>query len=95
MVWKFLLYNKEIRKIAIIADTGCIVSFWRGKLYQQRCTSSEEWPLKKILSNIAQHYPELIVHVGAYLYRAGKCVDVEKCGNVRGGDNSEARKADW
>ncbi|AAZ68209.1 metallophosphoesterase [Ehrlichia canis] len=87
--------NKEIRKIAIIADTGCIVSFWRGKLYQQRCTSSEEWPLKKILSNIAQHYPDLIVHVGDYLYRAGKCVDVEKCGNVRGGDNSEAWKADW
>ncbi|CEI84892.1 Calcineurin-like phosphoesterase family protein [Ehrlichia minasensis] len=87
--------NPQIRTIAIIGDTGCIVSFWRGKLYQQRCTSSEEWPLKKILSNVGQHAPDLIIHVGDYLYRADKCVDVEKCGDVRGGDNDETWKADW
>lgn len=86
--------SRKIRKIAVIGDTGCIVSLWGTRLSQQHCMSSEEWPLKKILSNISAHNPDLVIHVGDYLYRAVQCIDVERCGNVYG-DNSETWKADW
>ena len=86
--------SKKIRKIAVIGDTGCIVSFWNGKLNEQHCTSSEKWPLKEILYHISKHDPDLVIHVGDYLYRMDKCVNVENCGTVSG-DNSDTWKADW
>ena len=86
--------SRKIRKIAVIGDTGCIVSFWNGQLNEQHCTSSEKWPLKEILYHISRHSPDLVIHLGDYLYRVDECVDVENCGTVHG-DNSDTWKADW
>ncbi|MGN7618982.1 MAG: metallophosphoesterase family protein [Ehrlichia sp.] len=86
--------SHKIRRIAVIGDTGCIISFRHGELREQHCASSEKWPLKKILHHIGEHNPDLVIHVGDYLYRAAKCVNVENCGTVHG-DNSATWKAEW
>ncbi|WDM85538.1 metallophosphoesterase [Ehrlichia sp. JZT12] len=91
---KIPVINKKIRKIAVIGDTGCIVSFWNGKLNEQHCTSSDKWPLKRILHHVSEHNPDLVIHVGDYLYRVDKCIHVENCGTING-YNSDTWRADW
>ena len=56
---------------------------------------SDEWPLEKILSYVNDHDPDLIIHVGDYLYRTAQCVNHEKCGYGVYGDNSATWRADW
>nr|QHB15550.1 SP49.7 [Bemisia tabaci] len=87
---KIATLPKNIRKIAIIGDTGCRI---KGD-EQQACNSAEGWPLRKNLEAIALHKPELIVHVGDYLYRQTKCLETTSCGNLFG-YNPETWYADW
>ncbi|MDN5247544.1 MAG: metallophosphoesterase [Wolbachia endosymbiont of Tyrophagus putrescentiae] len=81
---------KKISKIAFIGDTGCRINM----LYQQECNSLESWPLKKNLDSITLHKPDLVIHVGDYHYRSGRCRNVDKCGSVYG-YNAQAWYSDW
>jgi predicted phosphodiesterase len=53
----------SINKIAIIGDTGCRL------LKRQNCRDENSWPLKKIAGLAAEKRPDLVIHVGDYLYR--------------------------
>jgi hypothetical protein len=53
----------SINKIAIIGDTGCRL------LKGQNCRGENSWPLKKIAGLAAAKRPDLVIHVGDYLYR--------------------------
>ncbi|WP_168464133.1 hypothetical protein [Wolbachia endosymbiont of Ctenocephalides felis wCfeT] len=66
----------KINKIVMIGDTGCRVSCSE----QQTCNNQVEWPIKEVLSSVAKHNPDLIIHVGDYHYRECACKDEEKCG---------------
>ncbi|KJV69559.1 calcineurin-like phosphoesterase family protein [Candidatus Neoehrlichia lotoris str. RAC413] len=81
----------KIKKIAIIGDTGCRVSSY----YQQNCKLQDTWPLEKILYQISQHNPDLVIHVGDYLYREKDCVDDKECDKGIYGDNFNTWKLDW
>ncbi|QXK92174.1 metallophosphoesterase [Neoehrlichia mikurensis] len=81
----------KIKKIAIIGDTGCRISLY----YEQNCKSQDKWPLERILYQVSQHNPDLVIHVGDYLYREKSCSDNTKCNKGVYGDNFNTWKLDW
>ena len=83
--------NPSVRRIAVIGDTGCRI---RGSRVQN-CNDPSAWPLNAILEEIASRSPDLVIHVGDYLYRASECPDPEKCGGSPFGDTFESWSADW
>ncbi|MBY0462290.1 MAG: metallophosphoesterase [Alphaproteobacteria bacterium] len=52
---------EPINKIAIIGDTGCRDS--------QNINDPEQWPFPQIVENISRHNPDLVIHLGDYIYQ--------------------------
>src|SRR5215207_4925072 len=65
------LPDGPVRRIAVIGDTGCRVNDWEKKY--QACNDPESWPFAQVAETIAEWDPDLIVHVGDYLYRESPC----------------------
>jgi hypothetical protein len=62
------------RRIAVVGDTGCRMKLGHGLDYGfQACNVPAEWPFAKIASQIAAWKPDLIIHVGDYVYREQPC----------------------
>lgn len=87
------LPRKNPRKIVVIGDTGCRVKGARV----QDCNDPAKWPFAEVSSLATSERPELVIHVGDYLYRESPCpVDQkDKCGGSPAGDNWEAWNADF
>ncbi len=83
--------NPSVQRIAVIGDTGCRI---RGTRVQN-CNDPTTWPLNAILEEIASRSPDLVIHVGDYVYRASECPDAEKCGGSPFGDTFKSWSADW
>ena len=60
---------KELRRIAVIGDTGCRM---KGN-YVQACNDPKQWPFALIAQVVAQTKPDLVIHVGDYHYRETPC----------------------
>ncbi len=56
----FSIPNLSLKKIAFLGDTGCRPD--------QPC-DPEHWPLETVVGKIAAENPELIIHLGDYIYR--------------------------
>jgi len=83
-----------IRRIAVIGDTGCRVNDWEKKY--QACNDPEAWPFAEVAQAVADWDPDLIVHVGDYLYRESPCpVGVAGCQGNPHGDNWATWDADF
>lgn len=63
------LPNAEIRRIVILGDTGCRIN----KDRTQNCDDPHEWPYRHVANRAAQTHPDLVIHVGDYLYREKSC----------------------
>jgi hypothetical protein len=88
------LPNGPIRRIAVIGDTGCRVSDWEKKY--QACNDPEAWPFAQVAQAVADWDPDLIVHVGDYLYRESPCPDgMAGCQGNPHGDNWATWDADF
>ncbi len=83
--------NRDVQRIVVIGDTGCRIR--RGKV--QACNDPVAWPLKSIAAEIAARSPDLVIHVGDYLYRSTACPEPEKCDGSPFGDSFQAWSADW
>lgn len=59
------------RRIAVIGDTGCRI---KGG-HVQDCDDPEAWPFPALATAVAAARPDLVVHVGDYLYRESPCPD--------------------
>ncbi len=57
--------KNHLKRIVIIGDTGCHASAFS----QQKCHIESKWPLKMISKIAAQYNPDLIVHLGDYIYK--------------------------
>jgi len=57
------------QRIAVIGDTGCRL---KGKLVQA-CNDPKQWPFSQIAETVAAWKPDLVIHVGDYLYRETPC----------------------
>ena len=83
-----------IRRIAVIGDTGCRVNDWEKKY--QACNDPEAWPFAQVAETVAAWDPDLVVHVGDYLYRESPCpADMAGCQGNPHGDNWTTWDADF
>lgn len=83
----------EPRRIAVIGDTGCRAE--TGDPFQS-CNDPAAWPFAAIAAQVATFEPDLIIHVGDYLYREVACPpDQAGCAGGPHGDNWETWEADF
>jgi len=90
---KLALPKPDPKKIVVIGDTGCRII----AIFAQDCNDSSKWTLPKVAASAAHTKPDLVVHVGDYLYREVACPpdSTAKCGGTPSGDNWETWKADF
>jgi hypothetical protein len=69
----------DIRRIVIFGDTGCRIK----KKKTQDCNDPDEWPYARLAAHAAEEArPDLVIHVGDYLYREKPCKGrATKCPN--------------
>lgn len=89
---KLNLKNSEIWQISVVGDTGCRV---RGKEIQN-CLSQTEWPLHKIMQEVANDKPQIIIHIGDFHYRVS-CKESPLCEDLNStlGYGFDSWVADW
>ncbi len=77
------------RRIVVIGDTGCRIkdpgaAGAKGEI--QDCEDPAKWPFKQLSETAAAEKPDLVIHVGDYMYRETPCPEPAKCGTVYGYD---------
>jgi len=73
------LAHLALRSIAVLGDTGCRLKGTNatdsdddyGKV--QECNVGTQWPFSMLAKSVAAVRPDLVIHVGDYLYREGPC----------------------
>ena len=72
-------------RIAVFGDTGCRI---KGEQIQD-CNNPEQWPFLKVAGAAAAEKPDLMIHVGDYLYREDACpsANASFCQGTPSGDN--------
>jgi predicted phosphodiesterase len=80
------------QRILVIGDTGCRL---KGSLVQP-CNDERQWPFANIARKAAELKPDLVIHVGDYLYRENACPANEAgCQGTPFGDNWPTWAADF
>ena len=59
------------RRIVVIGDTGCRLK--RSDAAFQSCNDPKDWPFGDVAASAAAAKPDLVIHVGDYLYRENAC----------------------
>ena len=82
----------SLHRIVVIGDTGCRLE---GRAVQD-CNDPLAWPFRAIAERAAARSPELVIHVGDYLYREAACpVNRAGCAGSPHGDNWPTWQADF
>jgi hypothetical protein len=85
-------FETDPQRILVIGDTGCRL---KGSLVQ-RCNDERQWPFPNIARKAADLKPDLVIHVGDYLYRENACPANEAgCQGTPFGDNWPTWAADF
>lgn len=58
------------QRIAVVGDTGCRISRWDPV---QACNDPDAWPWASVAQEVADWQPDLVIHVGDYVYREDAC----------------------
>jgi hypothetical protein len=84
----------RINRIVVIGDTGCRIKA-ADKAFQA-CNDPKAYPFYRVALAAAQWKPDLVVHVGDYLYRENACPkDQPGCANSPWGYGYDAWRADF
>ena len=67
------LPHRAVRRLVVIGDTGCRIK--AADHAAQGCTDPAAFPFARIAARAAADRPDLVVHVGDYLYRENPCPD--------------------
>ncbi|MBV8845222.1 MAG: metallophosphoesterase [Bryobacterales bacterium] len=80
-------------RVAVFGDTGCRI---KG-VQLQDCNDPALWPFQTVAGAAAAVRPNLVIHVGDYLYREDPCPRDKQgvCGGSPSGDNWGAWNADF
>ena len=79
-------------RILVLGDTGCRI---KGSLVQP-CNDPVQWPFAALAQSAARFKPDLVIHVGDYLYRETPCpAGNTGCAGTPYGDNWATWKADF
>jgi hypothetical protein len=85
------LFSGHADRIVVIGDAGCRIE---GS-HIQACNDPVEWPFAEIARRAAHRKPDLVIHVGDYIYREQACpAGNQGCAGSPHGDNWETLKAD-
>ncbi|HMA34557.1 MAG TPA: metallophosphoesterase [Chloroflexia bacterium] len=80
-------------RIAVIGDTGCRLKSGDGF---QACNDPQQWEFPAIARSIAAWQPDLVIHVGDYVYRESPCPAGDSgCAGSPVGDQWAAWNADF
>lgn len=80
------------RHVVILGDTGCRL---KGDIVQS-CNDENAWPFHRVALHAAAEHPDLVIHVGDYLYRETPCKeDDPRCKGTPSGDNWPSWDADF
>lgn len=79
--------------VVVLGDTGCRIKGARV----QDCNDPALWPFAKVAAGAAAAKPDLVIHVGDYLYREDPCpaTKQKECAGTPAGDNWNAWNADF
>jgi hypothetical protein len=81
-----------VNRIVVIGDTGCRLE---GRAIQD-CGDAEAWPFAAIAARAAAKRPDLVIHLGDYLYRISRCpAGRAGCAGSPHGDNWPSWQADF
>jgi predicted phosphodiesterase len=87
----FPLPAADIRRVVVFGDTGCRLN--KKKKKQQDCDN--DWPYQKITRHAAAARPDLVIHVGDYLYRESCNADTTDCSKTPTGYGWEEWRDDF
>jgi hypothetical protein len=80
------------RRILVLGDTGCRI---KGATLQA-CNDPAQWPFPQVAAAAASMKPDLVIHVGDYLYRESMCPQGNPgCAGSPWGDNWTTWQADF
>jgi hypothetical protein len=80
------------RRILVLGDTGCRI---KGATLQA-CNDPAQWPFPQVAAAAAGIKPDLVIHVGDYLYRESACPQGNPgCAGSPWGDNWTTWQADF
>ncbi len=80
------------QRILVLGDTGCRI---KGS-YLQACNDPVAWPFAGLAKAAAAMKPDLVLHLGDYLYRESPCPEGNKgCAGSPYGDNWDSWNADF
>jgi hypothetical protein len=81
-----------VNRIVVFGDTGCRIKGFTV----QACNDSAQWPFPRIAAVAASLKPDLVIHVGDYLYREATCPSGNRgCAGSPSGDDWPAWAADF
>ena len=60
-----------VRRIVLLGDTGCRLKTASNAF--QACNDATKWPFARVARAAAARHPDLVLHVGDYLYRENPC----------------------
>jgi hypothetical protein len=84
----------QVNRIVVIGDTGCRVK--KGERETQPCNDPEKYPFAAVAAAAAKWKPDLVVHVGDYLYRENACPEGNRgCAGNPWGFGWDAWNADF
>lgn len=79
-------------RVLVLGDTGCRIKL----LAVQACNDPAQWPFPRVAAAAAKLKPDLVIHVGDYLYRESACPPLHKgCAGSPSGDDWPAWAADF
>lgn len=70
---QFPVLSHTPQKVVVFGDTGCRIKLKNGKGELQDCNDPKQWPFLQIANAAADAKPDLVIHVGDYLYRESPC----------------------
>ncbi|HZU64937.1 MAG TPA: metallophosphoesterase [Novosphingobium sp.] len=92
-----------VRRIVVVGDTGCRLK--AGKIGKdgtrsedawQDCNRASAWPFAQVARSAAALHPDLVLHVGDYLYRESACpAHGADCADTPWGYGEDAWRADF
>ena len=92
--WSLPLPPKAIRRIVVIGDTGCRIKAADNAV--QDCRDAKAYPFARVAESAAAWKPDLVLHVGDYLYRENPCPDgASGCADSAWGYGLDAWRSDF
>ena len=91
------LPTAQPKRILFFGDSGCrILVKKKGTSFIQACNDPKAWPFPHMARTEAKMNPDLVVHLGDYLYRENPCPKHDSaCSGSPSGNNWETWNADF